>query len=62
MLNQVKSCYATRCVMCDAEISVEEGHQFDELADLCLNCRYRSESAPELFANCIERFLIGNVL
>jgi hypothetical protein len=29
---------------------------------LCLDCRHRSDSLPDIFATSIERFLIGNVL
>jgi hypothetical protein len=62
MLNQENIRYSTRCILCDAEIPEEQNHQSGAMMDLCLSCTYRSERAPELFANCIQRFLIGNVL
>ena len=62
MTNQENGCYATRCMMCGARIAEDQGYCFDAAIDLCPNCRYRADGAPSLFADSIERFLIGNVL
>ena len=62
MLNQESGCFATRCIICGAEIAEDQSYCMDDLFDLCSNCRYRTHGASALFANSIERFLIGNVL
>ena len=48
--------------MCGAEIPEDQFYCIDAAMDLCSICRYRKDGAPSLFADSIERFLIGNVL
>jgi hypothetical protein len=62
MVNTENSFPETRCMMCGAEITEDQSYCFDAVMDLCLICRYCRNGAPSLFADSIERFLIGNVL
>jgi hypothetical protein len=62
MVNPKNSYYATKCMMCGAEIAENQSYCFDAALDLCWNCRNRSDGVPSLFTESIERFLIGNVL
>ena len=62
MVNFKNGCFATRCIVCGAEIAQDQSYCFDAVIDLCLRCRYRTDGIPSLFTDSIERFLIGNVL
>jgi hypothetical protein len=62
MLNHKNVCIETKCVLCGEEIAEDQCYQSDNTMNLCLDCRHRSDSLPDIFATSIERFLIGNVL
>ena len=61
-MNQENVYYAEKCIICGAEIAEDQSDHLDAMMDLCLKCKFQSDGAPNLFANSIERFLIGNVL
>ena len=62
MANPKNSGLTIKCIMCGTAIAEDQSYCIDAAIDLCLNCRYRADGAPSLFADSIERFLIGNVL